>query len=40
VTISLVTVYDMAKAMDRGMTIGEVCLMAKTGGQGGEYSRA
>lgn len=36
-TIALVTVYDMAKAIDRGMTIGEVRLLEKTGGYGGDY---
>ena len=40
VSIALVTVYDMAKAMDRGMTIGEVALLAKTGGQSGDFARA
>ncbi|MGH3157145.1 MAG: cyclic pyranopterin monophosphate synthase MoaC [Streptosporangiaceae bacterium] len=39
VTLALVTVYDMAKAIDRGMTIGEVLLMEKTGGQGGGWTR-
>jgi cyclic pyranopterin phosphate synthase len=37
-TIALVTVYDMAKAMDRGMAIGEVRLLEKTGGYSGDYS--
>lgn len=40
VSIALVTVYDMAKAIDRGMTIGEVALLEKTGGQGGPWTRA
>jgi len=39
VTMALVTVYDMAKGMDRGMTIGDVMLMEKTGGQGGDWAR-
>ncbi|OYV72754.1 MAG: cyclic pyranopterin monophosphate synthase MoaC [Gemmatimonadetes bacterium 21-71-4] len=39
VSISLVTVYDMAKAIDRTMTIGEVALQEKTGGQTGDWSR-
>jgi cyclic pyranopterin monophosphate synthase len=39
-TIALVTVYDMAKAVDREMTIGEVMLLEKTGGQRGDWSRA
>lgn len=36
-TIALVTVYDMAKGIDRGMIIGEVRLLEKTGGYGGDY---
>ena len=38
-SISLMTVYDMAKAIDRGMTIGELKLQLKTGGAGGSYTR-
>ncbi|HEX8724819.1 MAG TPA: cyclic pyranopterin monophosphate synthase MoaC [Gemmatimonadaceae bacterium] len=40
VTIALVTVYDMAKAADRKMTIEEVRLLEKTGGQSGDWTRA
>jgi cyclic pyranopterin phosphate synthase len=40
VTIALLTVYDMAKAMDRGMTIGDISLAEKTGGVRGNYARA
>ena len=39
VSIALVTVYDMAKAVDREMVLGEVKLLAKTGGQRGDWSR-
>jgi cyclic pyranopterin phosphate synthase len=39
VTIALVTVYDMAKAMDRQMVIGDIVLMAKSGGQSGDFAR-
>jgi cyclic pyranopterin phosphate synthase len=38
VAIALVTVYDMAKAMDRGMVIGDIVLVAKSGGQSGDYA--
>jgi cyclic pyranopterin phosphate synthase len=38
VSIALVTVYDMAKAMDRGMVIGDIALMAKSGGQSGDFA--
>jgi len=37
VTVALLTVYDMAKARDRTMTIGEVRLLAKSGGRSGDY---
>ena len=33
------TIYDMCKAMDRGMVIGEICLMEKSGGKSGHYER-
>lgn len=35
VTCALLTVYDMCKAMDRGMVIGEVRLLRKEGGRSG-----
>jgi cyclic pyranopterin phosphate synthase len=38
VAIALVTVYDMAKAMDRGMLIGDIILEAKSGGQSGDFA--
>ena len=37
VTIALVTVYDMAKSADRGMVIGDISLVEKTGGRSGTY---
>ena len=36
VSVAALTVYDMAKAADRGMRIGEVRLRRKTGGRSGE----
>jgi len=36
---ALLTVYDMAKAIDRGMTVGPIRLMRKSGGASGEYRR-
>lgn len=39
VSVALLTIYDMAKAIDRGMTIGDVRLMSKTGGKSGEWMR-
>lgn len=40
VSVALLTVYDMAKAMDRGMVIGQVKLLAKSGGKSGEWRAA
>lgn len=37
VSVALLTLYDMAKAIDRGMTIGPVRLIAKSGGRSGEW---
>lgn len=37
VTIALLTIYDMCKAMDRGMTVSDVCLLKKDGGKSGLY---
>jgi cyclic pyranopterin monophosphate synthase len=39
VSVALLTVYDMAKAIDREMVIGDIVLLAKTGGKGGPWSR-
>jgi cyclic pyranopterin phosphate synthase len=40
VSVAALTVYDMAKAVDRGMTIGEVRLVKKSGGRSGSWRRA
>jgi cyclic pyranopterin phosphate synthase len=37
VTVALLTVYDMAKAIDKGMTIEGVRLVAKSGGRSGDW---
>ncbi len=37
--VALLTIYDMAKAMDRGMTIGGLSLAEKTGGASGDFAR-
>jgi cyclic pyranopterin phosphate synthase len=39
VSCGLLTVYDMCKAIDRGMQIGPVRLLHKTGGATGEWRR-
>ena len=38
-SVAALTVYDMCKAVDRGMVIDQVCLEEKTGGRGGHYRR-
>ena len=35
--IALLTIYDMAKALDKGMVIQEVRLLSKTGGKSGDW---
>ncbi len=39
-TVGLLTIYDMVKAVDRGMTLGEVRLEHKAGGKSGVYRRS
>jgi cyclic pyranopterin monophosphate synthase len=39
VSAAALTVYDMCKAMDKGMVIGPTCLMSKTGGKSGDFHR-
>ena len=39
VSIGLLTIYDMVKAIDKGMVISDVRLESKTGGKSGEYQR-
>ena len=39
VSVSLLTIYDMCKAVDESMVIGEVRLIKKTGGRSGTYIR-
>jgi cyclic pyranopterin phosphate synthase len=38
-TIAALTIYDMCKSVDRGMTIGDVALWEKTGGRSGVWRR-
>jgi len=40
VSIGLLTIYDMAKAIDRSMIISDVLLEEKDGGKSGRYERA
>lgn len=39
VQIALLTVYDMCKAVDRGMTLTDIGLVSKRGGKSGEWRR-
>ena len=38
VSVALLTIYDMAKAIDKAMVIGDVRLLAKSGGKSGPWS--
>jgi len=37
--VAALTVYDMTKALDKGIEIGELHLVEKTGGKSGDYKR-
>ena len=37
VSVGLLTIYDMCKAVDRGMTIGSIKLLEKHGGKSGDW---
>ena len=39
VQIALLTIYDMCKAVDRGMTLSEIRLLSKSGGKSGTWTR-
>jgi cyclic pyranopterin phosphate synthase len=40
VSIAALTIYDMCKAVDKSMVIGDIRLLKKTGGKSGTYVRA
>jgi cyclic pyranopterin phosphate synthase len=40
VSVCALTIYDMCKAIDKGITIGPTYLVTKTGGKSGDYKRA
>ena len=40
VQVGLLTVYDMLKAVDRGMVMTEICLLEKDGGKSGHWLRS
>ncbi len=39
VSVAALAIYDMVKAVDKTMTIGDICLVEKRGGRSGHYSR-
>jgi cyclic pyranopterin phosphate synthase len=39
-SVAALTVYDMCKALDKGIEIREVVLLRKSGGKSGDYQRA
>jgi cyclic pyranopterin phosphate synthase len=39
VSVALLTIYDMCKAMDRGMVMGNIRLLEKAGGKSGHFIR-
>ncbi len=39
VSVAALTIYDMAKALETSMTIGEIRLLAKRGGKSGDWQR-
>jgi cyclic pyranopterin phosphate synthase len=39
VAVAALTIYDMVKAVDKEMVIGEICLVEKSGGRSGRYVR-
>lgn len=40
VQITLLTIYDMCKAIDKGMTMEGICLLHKSGGKSGDWQRS
>ncbi len=39
VSTALLTIYDMCKALDKNMTISDICLLEKNGGRSGHFIR-
>jgi cyclic pyranopterin phosphate synthase len=40
VSVAALTIYDMVKAVDKEMVIGNICLVEKSGGRSGTYKRS
>ena len=39
VSVAALTLYDMCKAIDKTMTVSDICLLKKTGGKSGTFER-
>jgi cyclic pyranopterin phosphate synthase len=39
VSVAALTIYDMCKAIDKGMSFGDIVLLSKSGGKSGTYTR-
>ncbi len=39
VALAALTIYDMCKAVDREMTISDICVLKKSGGKSGDFER-
>lgn len=39
VTVAALTIYDMCKAVDKGISFGDIYLLSKSGGKSGTYTR-
>jgi cyclic pyranopterin phosphate synthase len=39
VSVAALTIYDMVKAVDKEMVIGDICLLEKSGGRSGKWRR-
>ncbi len=39
VSVAALTIYDMVKAVDKEMVIGDICVVEKSGGRSGHYTR-
>jgi len=39
VAVAALTIYDMVKAVDKAMVIGDICVLEKSGGRSGHYRR-
>jgi cyclic pyranopterin phosphate synthase len=38
-SVAALTIYDMCKAIDRGMSFSGICLLSKSGGKSGTFTK-